>query len=77
VGEGEGKGGSQVYEVYEVKKGGGKLRCLLLRRKTEKYDVYICEVFTSPEKEKRSTLHYYYGQPGRDTRVELVNRLGT
>ena len=22
-----------VYEAYEVKKGGGKLRCLLLRRK--------------------------------------------
>jgi len=26
------KGGVQVYEAYEVKKSGGKLRCLLLRR---------------------------------------------
>ncbi len=31
--KGEGKGGVRVYEAYEVKKGVGKLRCLLLRRK--------------------------------------------
>ena len=32
VGEGGDNGGVKVYEAYEVKIKGGKLRCLLLRR---------------------------------------------
>ncbi len=33
--------GCVVYEAHEVKKGGGKLRCLLLRRKNKNI-FYIC-----------------------------------
>jgi len=51
------KGGVQVYEAYEVKKSGGKLRCLLLRRQKNLF-FYIYEVFTWEILKKRPTIHY-------------------
>ena len=41
VDEGEGKGGAQGYEDYEVKKKREKLRCLLLRRKINFFYIFM------------------------------------
>jgi hypothetical protein len=39
--EGVGEGGVRVYEAYEVKKRGGKIRCLLLRRKKNFFYMFM------------------------------------
>jgi hypothetical protein len=52
------KGGVRFWLSYEVKKKGGKLRSLLLRRKKKIIFLYIHDVITSPEKAKSSANHY-------------------
>ncbi len=46
-----------VYEAYEVKKKGKNYAVFYFAGK-RKYLFYIYDVITSPEKEKRPTIHY-------------------
>jgi hypothetical protein len=52
VGEGGDKGGVKVYEAYEVKKKGGKLRCLVLRRIF--FNIFFCYEVIVKQKKKNA-----------------------
>jgi hypothetical protein len=47
-----------VYEAYEVKKRGGKLRCVLLRR-IFFLKIFCYEVIVKQKKKTRSTHHFW------------------